>query len=118
MRMGLKVTGLKELQKALLDKERTHDKAVKKIVRHHGAELQRVMMRNAIFVKGYSHGDTQRSITFEITQGGFTAVVGPTTDYSPYLEYGTRYMQAQPFVHKSVDEQKVKFFNDLKKLVE
>ena len=46
-----------------------------------------------------------------------TAAVGPTTDYSPYVEYGTRFMQAEPFVKPSWEEQKELFKKDMDKLV-
>lgn len=113
---NIKVTGLKELQKALKDNITMDD--VKKVVRHHGSELQRRMQRKADFEKGYQTGETKRSIEPpDITDGGFTATVEPTTDYSPYLEYGTRFMEAQPFVKPALEEQKAKFKSDMQKLV-
>ena len=36
---------------------------------------------------------------------------------TPYLEYGTRFMDAQPFVRPAFDEQKEKFKDDMQKLV-
>lgn len=115
--MSVRINGMKELQGKLKQKERSHDKAIQKVVRHHGIKLQQTMTRKAIFTKGYSLGDTQASISLEITHGGFTAMVGPQTHYSPYLEYGTRFMSAQPFVKPSLDVVKPAFIADLNKLV-
>lgn len=112
---GIKVTGLDKLQKALKDNVTMDD--VKRVVKHHGSELQERMQDNADFDKGYQTGETKRSIGLEIKDSGFTAEVGPETDYSPYLEYGTRFMDAQPFVKPSHDVQKGKFKNDLQKLM-
>ena len=112
---NIKVTGLKELQKALKENVTLDD--VKKVVRHNGAELQRKVQGNADFKKGYQTGTTKRSIGLEITDGGFTAEVEPKTEYSPYLEYGTRFMEAQPFVRPGWIEQKSKFKSDMEKLV-
>ena len=98
----LKVEGLDKLEKALKDNVTMND--VKRVVRHHGSQLQRTMQ-------------TKRSIGLEIKDGGFTASVGPETEYSPYLEYGTRFMQAQPFIKPAHDEQKQKFRSDMQKLV-
>ena len=109
------VEGLDELRKALKKNVTMDD--VKRVVRHHGAGLQSTMMNKADFKKGYQTGATKRSIQLEITDGGFTAEVEPTTHYSPYLEYGTRKMEAQPFVRPALDEQKPKFINDMQKLV-
>ncbi len=112
---GLKVTGLDELEKALKENVKMDD--VKKVVRHHGSQLQSRMQRKADFDKGYQTGATKRSIGLDITDSGFTAEVEPTTEYSPYLEYGTRFMNAQPFVKPAWEEQKEQFKKDMQKLV-
>lgn len=112
---GIKVTGLDELQKALKENVTLDD--VKKVVRHHGSGLQKLMQTNADFKKGYQTGTTKRSIGLEIKDSGFTAEVGPETEYSGYLEYGTRFMEAQPFIKPSHQVQKEKFKRDMQKLV-
>lgn len=111
----LKVDGLEELQKKLKDNVTLDD--VKKVVRHHGSELQQRMQDNADFSRGYQTGDTKRSIGLEIKDSGMAAEVGPETDHSPYVEYGTRYMEAQPFVRPAFEEQKELFKKDMQKLV-
>ena len=111
----IKVEGLDKLQKALKENVTMDD--VKRVVRHHGAQLQSTMMQEADFTKGYATGTTKRSITLNIADSGFTAEVEPTTEYSPYLEYGTRFMTAQPFVKPALDKQKPKFKSDMQKLV-
>ena len=110
----IKVTGLDELQKALKENVTLDD--VKRVVRHNGSELQERMQSKADFKKGYQTGETKRSIGLEIKTSGFEAEVGPETDYSPYVEYGTRFMEAQPFVRPAFDEQKAKFKRDMQKL--
>jgi HK97 gp10 family phage protein len=112
---GIKITGLDKLQKALKDNVTMDD--VKRVVRHHGAELQQNMQDKADFKMGYQKGDTKRSISLDFKEGGMTAVVGPETDYSPYVEHGTRFMEAQPFVKPAFDEQKGKFKSDMQKLM-
>lgn len=109
------ITGLDTLQKGL--KERIKMEDVQRVVKQNGAGLQRKMQREADFTKGYATGTTKRSITLTLTDGNFTAEVEPGTEYSPYLEYGTRFMDAQPFVHPAFDEQKEKFKSDMQKLV-
>ena len=109
------VQGLDTLQKALNDKVMLDD--LKKVVRHNGSELQRKIQKNADFDKGYQTGTTKRSVGLEIKDGGLTAESGPETEYSPYVEYGTRFMDAQPFVRPAYEEQKEIFKNDLDKLV-
>ena len=111
----IRIEGLDKLQKALKDNVTMDD--VKKVVRHNGAEMQRKIQAKADFKKGYQTGTTKRSIGLEFTDSGFTAEVEPKTEYSPYLEYGTRFMDAQPFVRPGYYEQKEKFKRDMDKLV-
>ena len=112
---SIKVEGLDKLQKALKDKVTLDD--VKHVVRNNGSALQRKMQKNADFTRGYATGATKRSIGLEVKDGGFTAEVGPETAYSPYLELGTRFMDAQPFIRPAYYEQKEKFNRDMQKLV-
>lgn len=112
---GIKVEGLDKLEKALKSNATLED--VKKVVRHNGSELQKKIQSNADFKKGYQTGTTKRSVSLEICDGGFTAESGATTEYAPYLEYGTRFMEAQPFIEPAFDDQKNKFQSDLKKLM-
>lgn len=111
----VKITGLKELQKALKENVTLDD--VKRVVRQNGSELQGRMQDKADFKKGYQTGATKNSIGLEMKDAGLTAEVGPTTEYSPYLEYGTRFMEAQPFINPAHSEQKEIFLSDMKKLV-
>ena len=111
----LKVQGLDKLQKALKNNYDLSD--VKKVVKSNGAQLQQKMQREAVFIHGYSTGTTKRSIGIELADGGYTAIVAPRTEYAAYVEYGTRFMEAQPFVRPAFDVQKVKFISDLKRLM-
>ena len=109
------VKGLEELEKKLKDSATMND--VKRVVRQNGAELQKKMQSKADFKKGYQTGTTKRSIGLEIKDSGLTAESGPETEYSPYLEYGTRFMAAQPFVRPALEEQAEQFKSDLQKLM-
>lgn len=112
---SIKVEGIEKLEKKLRKNITLDD--VKRVVRVNGSQLQAKMHRNADFKKGYQTGTTKRSIGLELKDGGFTVEVGPETEYSPYLEYGTRYMDAQPFIKPAHDEQKEKFKSDMERLV-
>ena len=112
----LQVEGLDKLEKALRENVTMYD--VKKVVRQNGAQLQQKTQQNADFTQGYQTGTTKRSIRLDMTDGGFTAEVGATTEYAPYVEYGTRFMEAQPFVEPALNEQKDIFISDLKKIMQ
>lgn len=109
------IDGLEELEKKLKANVTLDD--VRNVVRQNGKELQKKMQAKADFKKGYQTGTTKRSIGLEIKDSGMTAESGPETEYAPYLEYGTRFMEAQPFVRPALEEQSVQFKNDLQKLV-
>lgn len=113
--MNIKIEGLEELQAKLKKNVQMDD--VKTVVRHNGQQMAEKMIKNADFKRGYATGQTKRSITLEIEDGGMTAKTGPETEYSCYVEYGTRFMDAQPFVRPSYNGQKEKFKSDLNKLM-
>lgn len=69
-------------------------------------------------IPGYIGGTLKRSIGIEITDGGMSAEVEPTAEYAPYVELGTRFMDAQPYLAPAFNDQKEKFKKDMKKLVE
>ena len=110
-----KIDGLEELNKKLRKNINLAD--VKRVVSHNGKKLQDKIQGNANFKKGYATGQTKKSVGLSIKDGGFTAESGPTTEYSEYLERGTRLLDAQPFVKPAFDEQKETFKQDLQKLV-
>lgn len=115
---GIRFEGIKDLQDKL--RGNITMEAVKVVVRKNGDELNQNMKRRAgsggAFTKGYSTGDTKRSINTVLTDGGLTAEVEPGTDYSPYVEYGTRFMDAEPFVRPAFEMQEQKFKTELEKL--
>lgn len=126
----LEIKGLDKLEKALQEKYTLDD--VKRVVRFNGQQLQRNMQRKADFRGHYEWkagvgkvfvkptGTTKRSIAEDGTKfldKGLTVEVGPTTEYAPYVEYGTRFMEAQSFVRPAYEEQKQKFKSDMKRLV-
>ncbi len=106
--------GLEDLEGKL--KENVTLKDVKRVVRHNGQQLQSKIQRKADFTKGYATGTTKRSVDLKIKANGLEADSGPTTEYSLYLEKGTRFMTAQPFVEPAFNEQKEKFKSDMQKL--
>lgn len=109
------VKGLDKLEKALKENVTMDD--VKRVVRTNGSQMQRNMQRKADFKEGYQTGTTKRSIDLEIKDSGFAAEVAPETEYSPYLEHGTRFMEAQPFVKPAYEEQAEKFKSAMQRLV-
>lgn len=119
---GVRIDGFDKLE-AKLKKSMNMD-AVKTVVKGNGAQLQTKAQENAPVgtpqstgIPGYVGGTLKRSVELDITDGGLTAEVEPTADYAAYVEYGTRFMEAQPYLKPAYDEQKKKFVKDLNELV-
>ena len=111
--MSVTFSGDKELLNALEKMARTD--VYKEVVKKNGAALQRAAQRKAVFKKGYSTGATKRSIKLDLASNGLRAVVKANTDYSGYLEVGTRKMEAQPFMQPAFNEIQPKFIDDLRR---
>lgn len=123
----IKIVGTEKLR-AKLKKNATMNDA-KRVVRKHGKQLESGAKRKAEFKGHYEwskeaggkvfvkpSGNLKRSIGLEIKSNGMTAEVEPTAEYAAYVELGTRYMKAQPYLKPAFEEQKAKFKNDMKKL--
>lgn len=108
---GVKIDGFDKLEAKL--KRNMDLGAVRTVVRKNGADLQEKAQENAPVVSG----TLKRSIGLDITDSGLTAEVEPMADYAAYVEYGTRFMEAQPYLKPAYDEQKKKFVKDLNELV-
>lgn len=109
--MGFKIEGIHELQAKLRDCQNLN--AVKTVVKKNGSLLHSKAMDKA----PVDTGTLKRGITLDIQDGGQTAVVESTVHYAGYVEYGTRFMNAQPYVGPSLNEVKGKFKSDLERLV-
>lgn len=116
----IQIDGLKELQAALKKNATMQD--AKNVVQKNGKQLLAETVKNAgetTFHKGYFTGNTKQNIAgqgLKIADGGLTATVGATTDYGPYLENGTRFMAAEPFLKGPAKAQAQQFKADMNKL--
>lgn len=109
--MGIKWKGFDKLEARI--KTNLNLEAVKQVIKLNGAELQQETIKTA----PYKTGQLKRSITLDIKDKGLTAVVAPHVNYASYLEYGTRYMSAQPYLHPAFNKQVIQIKKDLKRLV-
>lgn len=107
----VKFEGIAKLNKGL--KKRMDMSAVKTAVKKNGSDMQKKAQRNA----PVDTGNLKNNIGLEISDGGMAATVEPTAEYAPYVELGTRFMEAQPYLKPAFEEQKKQFEKDLQKLV-
>lgn len=109
--MSIKIKGIDALQKKLKQNATMSD--VKKIVQTNTAELTQKAQRNAPVDTGY----LRRSITMTIEGGGLEGHSTAGAEYGPYVEHGTRFNTAQPFMRPAFNVQKEQFKKDMRELV-
>jgi HK97 gp10 family phage protein len=59
-------------------------------------------------------GTMRRSITSQLSNDGLTATVGPSVEYSKYVEFGARGRAARPFMRPAAEAVLPKFAERLK----
>ena len=112
--------GLDKLEKKLIQNAKMED--VKKVVKDNGLTLQGNVVKNAgeaTFNKGFFTGNLKQDVAgngFKLSNGGLTAKVGTSVEYGPHLEYGTRYMEAEPFLKAPFEQIKNEFKANIDKL--
>lgn len=111
MGKGFTLTGVDTLEKVL--KTTAKVQLVKGVVQLNGAEMQENAQRRASVDTGFM----KRNITLTLEDGGLTATVTSMAEYSAYVNYGTRFMAANPFMTNSYQYQKTKFRADLIRLM-
>lgn len=109
---ALEFKGALELSKDLRKKAKQVE-LVRAIVKQNGSEMQQKAMRTV----PVRTGELKRSIELNIEDDGMTARVTAGKDYAPYVEWGTRYMTAQPFMRPAFKAQVPRFKTHLAKVM-
>ena len=112
MARAFTITGTKLLNKKL--RENTSLSDLKSVIKMNASELTQEAQQNA----PVDTSTLKRSINMDIQDGGLTAIVEPNTDYEGYVEFGTRYMAAQPYLGPAFKKQTKQFKRDLERIVE
>lgn len=115
--------GSEELARGLM--RRAGKDAVKQIVRRNMANMNNttkdLMASTYIHTdrngKPYSTGENARRTQFTISDGGLTGTQTTNTDHITYVEYGTRFMAAEPTIRPAFERSKRQFKQDLEGLV-
>lgn len=108
--MSFEFSGADALLKKL-KKMANHDD-IKQAVKINTTELAKGAVRNAPVDTGH----LKRTIVPELTD--LVGKVKATAEYAPYVELGTRFMAAQPFISPAFMVQRIQFINDLKRIME
>lgn len=111
MKSGVELKGLDALVGKLKRNANLTD--VKNVVKINTSELQRKAQRNA----PVDTGNLKRSINQTIKDNGFTGNVKSGAEYSPYLEWGTRFIYARRYMGNAYFQQRAQFIKDIKRLM-
>ena len=94
-------------------KQNMQKTAVKKIVKKHTADMQTEAQKLA----PVDTGNLKRAISLELSEGGLAGTVISPADYSGYPEFGTRFMDAQPYMGPAWRKERPLFLSELWDLV-
>ena len=127
MRSTIRIEGVDELKKELT--RLASMEHVKKAVRLSGADLHLTAQRNAVFRGHYEWKPGQGYIFVKPTGflrrnimgpylelSGLSARVAAEADYSGYVEMGTRFMAAQPYMRPALNEVEPRFLESLRSM--
>lgn len=120
----IRVTGASDLAKALGVAQKQAPLLVRQVTQKAALDLEAEAKRNAPVRTGRlknSITTSQAGLSRADVGAGVTAAVyevGPTVDYAPFLEFGTRYMQPQPFLYPAADKIQPIFERAIEKAVE
>lgn len=90
MKITMAHVGLKELQKEFKNFAINKATKVKKETYASGVDVQREAKQNLNSMKAWDTGNLANTIIVDRVDGDFTAEVGPTAPYGPYVELGAR----------------------------
>ncbi|WP_075967990.1 HK97-gp10 family putative phage morphogenesis protein [Murdochiella massiliensis] len=110
---GFTFEGIEAAIKAIAALKHIAGPELSKVVKKNAAELQKKEKKTVPVDTHF----LQHSIFLAVDDNGMTASVVPTAKYAGYVEYGTRYMSAQPYVRPNYAEQKEIFMKDMKKYI-
>lgn len=111
MSRAIKITGVDELSKKLKQNVQMQD--VKNLVKQHTANFQQTAQRNA----PVRTGTLKRGIAIRIQDNGMTGIIYDPVEYSPYQEWGTRFMAAHPYFKPAYNIERPLFLSELKSLM-
>lgn len=108
-----KSIGLRGLKK-LINRFRRNTELteVKDVLRVNGEQMLQRAQKNA----PVDTGELRDSLRMDIDEAGFSVNIKSDADHASYVEYGTRYQNAQPFIGPAFKRQQRKLKKDLSKL--
>ena len=92
--LSIKALGIAQTRAMIQRLAEKEEEASMNLVKYAAAKIQREAMRTV----PVDTGNLKRSIMLSVDDDGKAATVTATADYAAYVEYGTRYMSARPYM--------------------
>ena len=112
MNLSVTITGFERVELKLKYMQRALEAGLTDIAAAGGFVIE----NEAKMLAPVKTGNLRRSIHTEwsATPTRGEARVGPSVDYAPYLEFGTRYMHPRPFLRPAFQNKKQEAYNEMK----
>lgn len=110
MAKSIRLRGLKNLINHF--RRNTELLEVKDVLKGNGEQMLQRAQKNA----PVDTGELRDSLRMDIDEGGLSVNIKSDADHASYVEYGTRYQHAQPFIGPAFKRQQRRLKKDLNKL--
>lgn len=107
----LKFDGITDVINHVINAQKLDD--IKKIVRQNLSDMARFSAR----VVPVKTGFLKRSLTTQITDNGLTGIANYYANYSPYQEYGTRWISGKFYMKRGFDNVASKFIDEIERVM-
>ena len=112
MRFSHKITGVTELKGVIASARRNAPRQTVQVVKNNAEEIKKTAKKLAPTDTWFMHDSIYTRHT------GMMSIIHSPAPYSGYVENGTRFMGAQPFMYPAVEQQQAKFQKDLQDVMD
>tara|TARA_Y100001951_G_C11168871_1_gene199093 strand:- start:234 stop:593 length:360 start_codon:yes stop_codon:yes gene_type:complete len=88
---------------------RNLDDRIKKVVQIAARNIEKDAKQRMTDWPAVDTGATRNSIFVDPGTPSFSHRIGPTTEYAPFIEFGTRYMSARPYMIPALEKEAPRF---------
>ena len=90
-----------------------HPDKIKTVVQIAARNIERDAKQRMTDQDAVDTGDTRGSISVDPGTPSFSQRIGPETEYAPFIEFGTRYMAARPYMVPALEKERNRFLEAL-----
>ena len=86
-----------------------HPDKIKEVVQIAARNIEKDAKQRMTDQDAVDTGATRLSIFVSPGTPSFSQQIGPTTEYAPFIEFGTRFMPARPYMIPALEQEKIRF---------